>query len=157
MGSESRHYTIPAGVLKEGKNVIAVRVEDTGGGGGIYGDASDMNLTIGNKPIALAGDWSYKIESIAAPRPEKAIGPNSYPTLLFNAMINPLIPYGIKGAIWYQGEANAGRAYQYRQAFPLMIKDWRSIGAVIFLFILYSLPVSMQAMAIVKMEAHGLN
>ncbi|HMH32873.1 MAG TPA: sialate O-acetylesterase, partial [Puia sp.] len=121
--SEPRHYTIPAGILKEGKNVIAVRVEDTGGGGGIYGEPTEMNLTIGNKPVSLAGDWSYKIESIAASA--RSVGPNSFPTLLFNAMINPLIPYGIKGAIWYQGEANAGRAYQYRKAFPLMINDWR--------------------------------
>jgi sialate O-acetylesterase len=55
-----------------------------------------------------------------------AVGPNSAPTLLFNAMINPLIPYTIRGAIWYQGEANSGRAYQYRKAFPLMITDWRT-------------------------------
>ncbi len=47
------------------------------------------------------------------------------PAGLFNAMINPLIPYGIKGAIWYQGESNVGRAYQYRKLFPDMITDWR--------------------------------
>jgi sialate O-acetylesterase len=40
-------------------------------------------------------------------------------------MISPLLPFAIKGAIWYQGESNASRAYQYRQAFPLMINDWR--------------------------------
>ncbi|MGK6353105.1 sialate O-acetylesterase [Parapedobacter sp. DT-150] len=56
---------------------------------------------------------------------QKSVGPNDYPTLLFNAMVNPLIPYTIKGAIWYQGETNAGRAYQYRKAFPLLINDWR--------------------------------
>src|SRR5207249_8851337 len=48
------------------------------------------------------------------------------PTVLYNGMIAPLIPYGIKGAIWYQGEANAGRAYQYRTLLPTMIGDWRS-------------------------------
>ena len=57
---------------------------------------------------------------------KERLGPNSYPTLLFNGMINPLIPYGIKGAIWYQGEGNAGRAYQYRRVFSDMIKDWRA-------------------------------
>jgi sialate O-acetylesterase len=46
-------------------------------------------------------------------------------TLLYNAMIHPLLPYAIRGAIWYQGESNADRAYQYRELFPLMIKDWR--------------------------------
>ncbi|MCL6101898.1 MAG: sialate O-acetylesterase [Bacteroidetes bacterium] len=54
------------------------------------------------------------------------LGPNTFPTLLYNGMIHPLIPYGIKGVIWYQGENNAGRAFQYRQVFPEMIKDWRS-------------------------------
>jgi len=44
---------------------------------------------------------------------------------LYNAMIRPLIPYAIRGAIWYQGESNAGRAYQYRTLFPAMIRDWR--------------------------------
>lgn len=44
---------------------------------------------------------------------------------LFNGMIHPILPYAISGVIWYQGESNAGRAYQYRTAFPLMIADWR--------------------------------
>jgi len=48
------------------------------------------------------------------------------PTTLFNGMVNPLIPFGIKGAIWYQGEANAGRAYQYRTLLPTMIADWHA-------------------------------
>ena len=118
-----RNYSIPAGILKEGKNVIAVRVEDTGGGGGIYGDSSDMKLTIGTQSIPLFGDWLFRVESITGG--SASVGPNSYPTLLYNAMVNPLIPYAMEGVIWYQGEANAGRAYQYRKAFPLMINDWR--------------------------------
>lgn len=47
------------------------------------------------------------------------------PSELYNGMINALVPYAIKGAIWYQGESNAGRAYQYRSLFPDMIKDWQ--------------------------------
>jgi sialate O-acetylesterase len=54
------------------------------------------------------------------------IGPNEYPALLYNAMINPLLPFAIKGVLWYQGESNADRAFQYRKAFPLMITDWRT-------------------------------
>ena len=119
-----REYTIAANILKEGKNVIAVRVEDTGGGGGIYGDSADMKLTSGNDVMALSGRWSFKVEKIAGG--SVSIGPNSYPTLLFNAMVNPLIPFAMEGVIWYQGESNAGRAYQYSKAFPLMINDWRS-------------------------------
>ena len=118
----NRRYKIAGGLLKEGKNVIAVKVEDTGGGGGLYGDADSLKLTINGQKQSLAGNWSFQVESIGK---SNSMSPNSYPTLLYNAMINPLIPFGIKGAIWYQGENNAGRAYQYRKAFPLMISDWR--------------------------------
>ncbi|HTE31035.1 MAG TPA: sialate O-acetylesterase [Chryseolinea sp.] len=121
--NEKRKYSVPAGLLKSGANVIAVRVEDTGGGGGIYGDAQDMRLTLqGGEVIPLSGNWTFMIEEIGG---STSIGPNSYPTLLFNAMINPLLNAGIAGALWYQGESNAGRAYQYRTAFPLLIQDWR--------------------------------
>jgi sialate O-acetylesterase len=121
--SAKRKYVIPAGKLKEGTNTLAVKVQDFSGGGGIYGDAADVKLTIGNNVHPLAGEWKYKVESISTSGP--VIGPNSYPSLLFNAMVNPLIPFAMKGVIWYQGESNAGRAYQYRTAFPLMINDWR--------------------------------
>lgn len=121
--SEKRRYTIPAGTLKEGKNVIAVKVNDTGGGGGIYGEPGDIKISFGNVEESLAGQWSFQVESLS--RAIASLGPNRYPSLLYNAMIHPLIPYTIQGAIWYQGESNAGRAYQYRKAFPLMINDWR--------------------------------
>jgi sialate O-acetylesterase len=121
--NEKRKYNIPAGVLKAGKNTIAVRVEDTGGGGGIYGEPGAMKILFETTLQPLAGEWMYKIESVL--QGNGSVGPNDYPTLLFNAMLNPLIPYTIEGAIWYQGESNAGRAYQYRKAFPLMITDWR--------------------------------
>ncbi|RYG30811.1 MAG: DUF4874 domain-containing protein, partial [Chitinophagaceae bacterium] len=118
-----RKYEIPAGLLKAGRNVIAVKITDTGGGGGVYGDAANVKLTIGNTVLPLAGKWLYRIEEVGTSQSQ--IGPNNYPTLLFNAMLNPLIPYTIKGAIWYQGETNTGRAYEYRKSFPLMINDWR--------------------------------
>jgi sialate O-acetylesterase len=53
-------------------------------------------------------------------------GPNSWPSSLYYGMLEPVIPFGIKGALWYQGESNAGRAYQYREIFPLMINEWRA-------------------------------
>jgi sialate O-acetylesterase len=122
--SERRQYAIPAGLLRAGKNTIVIRVEDTGGGGGVYGDSGQVKLIVGTREIALSGSWRFRIESIS-PGSTK-IGPNSYPTLLYNAMINPLVPFGFRGVIWYQGETNAGRAYQYRTTFPLMINDWRN-------------------------------
>jgi len=70
-----------------------------------------------------------KVEGKKAPRqPSRPFGPwhPHSPAGLYNAMIAPLIPYGIQGAIWYQGESNADRAYQYRKLFPAMIKNWRN-------------------------------
>ncbi len=122
--NEKRMYTVKPGILKEGINIIAVRVEDTGGGGGVHGEPTDLSLLIKNTNIPLAGSWKYAVESIS--QGTGSIGPNSYPTLLFNAMINPIKKYTIQGAIWYQGESNAGRAYQYQKAFPLLIEDWRT-------------------------------
>ncbi|MBK7562165.1 MAG: hypothetical protein IPI68_11820 [Chitinophagaceae bacterium] len=115
-----RKYKIPAGILKEGKNVIAVRVVDNGGGGGIYGDTADLKLSVGETVIKLSGNWAFQVESI-----KKATNENSLPSLCYNAMINPLIPFAFQGVLWYQGESNAGRSYQYRKAFPLLINDWR--------------------------------
>jgi sialate O-acetylesterase len=118
-----RIYTIPSSILRKGKNVVAVKIIDTGGGGGMYGEAKDIRVvTQSQKTISLAGDWNFQIESLSS----STVGPNSYPTLLFNAMLNPILNLGIRGALWYQGESNAGRAYQYRKAFPLMIQDWRA-------------------------------
>jgi sialate O-acetylesterase len=123
-----RKYSVGPEVLKQGKNVILVRVEDYQGGGGIYGDRSQLRITAPDLILTLSGSWNYKVgtDEIPPDLPSNNFGPNSYPTLLYNAMINPLLPYGIKGAIWYQGESNAGRAYQYRRIFPLMITDWRN-------------------------------
>ena len=54
-----------------------------------------------------------------------SVKPNSIPTALFNSMINPLIPYTIKGAIWYQGESNVDQPAKYKELFPAMVEDWR--------------------------------
>jgi sialate O-acetylesterase len=120
---EKRNYHVPAGVFKPGKNLIAVRVEDTGGDGGFYGDSVNVNLKTDIGIIPLGNGWHFRVAKIADSG--SGVSPNDYPGLLYNAMINPLIPYAIQGVLWYQGEANANRAYQYRTAFPLMITDWR--------------------------------
>jgi sialate O-acetylesterase len=117
-----RVYNIPAGLLKKGKNVIAVRVEDTGGGGGIYGDSTDCSLTIESKTLPLKGQWKYRMELV---RLGNGVGPNDYPSVLYNGMVSPFIKLPVKGVIWYQGENNAGRAAEYRKAMPLLINDWR--------------------------------
>ena len=74
--------------------------------------------------VAKARDEGKEPPAPPAP-PALAKNPNAFPSSLYNGMIAPLIPYAIKGAIWYQGESNAGRAAEYRTLFPTMIKDWR--------------------------------
>lgn len=126
-----RSYTIPAGIAVEGRNVILVRVLDTGGGGGIWGEPENMALVYGDEVITaiapLDGAWGYQpsvdLRGIRLPaRPNL----HNMPTHLYNAMIAPLTPFPVKGAIWYQGESNAGRALQYRTLFPALIRDWRT-------------------------------
>lgn len=116
-----RRYSVPSGILKQGRNVIAVKVTDTGGNGGIYGESGNLRIVFSHEFVSLAGSWKYQVESIQA-----GTNVNEFPSLAYNAMINPLIPYGFRGVLWYQGESNAGRAYQYRKAFPLLINDWRN-------------------------------
>ncbi|MEA4975656.1 MAG: sialate O-acetylesterase [Paludibacter sp.] len=128
--SQKRNYTIPATLVRAGKAVITVRVFDTGGSGGLYGEDSKIKLSLSpDKFINLTGSWLYRIgfnqELAGIPgAPVKWDNANQL-SALYNAMINPLIPFSIRGAIWYQGENNANRAYQYRDLFPLLIKDWR--------------------------------
>lgn len=81
-------------------------------------------------PQALMNSPEYKAEfhswqnQLAITPDEKAMHPNA-PAVLYNGMIYPILNYRIQGAIWYQGESNAGKAYAYRTLFPMMIQDWR--------------------------------
>lgn len=139
----NRVYSVPAELLKAGVNVVSVRVLDTGGAGGFIGTAEQMFLKPASGPdttsLSLAGDWQMR-DSIplsklpAPPTASDANNPNIV-TVLYNGMIAPLLPFAIKGAIWYQGESNADRAYQYRRLLPAMIEDWRrhfGVGAFPF-------------------------
>ena len=96
-----------------------MRVMDTGGTGGINGSPEVFHFIVPNwNAIPLAGDWKYQISLNIKDIPQMPVNTANEPNIpgfLFNAMLNPLIPYSIKGAIWYQGEANTGQAYQYRE------------------------------------------
>ena len=139
-----RKYDIPASLLKPGRNVIAVRVLDTGGGGGIWGDEKPRLIFKGKTPppaIDLGGAWPYRVGMSLqdGPFPPTSFnGDVSTPTVLFNGMIAPLLPYAIRGVIWYQGESNVRREQQYRTLFPSLIADWRQAwgqGEFPFLFV----------------------
>lgn len=122
----NRLYEIPSGILKSGKNTIVIKVSDHSGGGGIYGNPDNLYLKTSNGKYPLAGEWLYKIAVSNIEYNYVNISPNMYYALLYNAMINPIIQFPIKGAIWYQGESNASQAENYKTLFPTMISDWRS-------------------------------
>jgi sialate O-acetylesterase len=120
-----RSYSIPAAALHAGKNVIAVRVTDGGGGGGING-AANLVFNDGTKR-SLAGSWKFKVAEVTFQRDGQQI--NKVPSILYNKMVHPLVPFAIKGAIWYQGESNANNMEQataYRAQFKTLIESWRS-------------------------------
>ncbi len=135
--AEKTHdYTIPSEIVREGDNVIAVRMAVLWGGGGFNPPSDNMYLTDGVKRISLAEKWLYKRG--LEPKIPTIKNYHQYPTYLYNGMINPLVTYGIKGFIWYQGENNADKALDYATLFPLMIKDWRKrwgLGDLPFLYV----------------------
>ena len=139
--THKRKYKIDKNLVRK-ENVIAVRVFDHYGAGGFGGSKKSMKIykeNTNDKMLLLAGKWKYNIEKSLDPNnikgpggsglPSPPIGPKNphSPAGLYNAMLVPLSNFAIKGAIWYQGETNAGRAYQYRTLLPNMFKDWRQL------------------------------
>lgn len=119
---EPRRHAVPAGVLRAGANWIAVRVTDTGGGGGFHGDAAAMRLDTAAGPVSLAGAWRARVEQVTA---ETGPAANDAPTLGHNGLIAPLHGLSVRGVLWYQGEENSGRAAAYADGFKRLIQDWR--------------------------------
>ncbi|WOI54792.1 sialate O-acetylesterase [Parvularcula sp. LCG005] len=124
-----RTYTIPAGTLTEGDNVIAIGVLDTGGGGGLWGPAESKTLTFADGTSkSLADNWIVKISApirgLGAAPTSPVGGPNAY-TVLYNGMIAPLAPYTLNGVLWYQGESNVNNASEYADLMKQWIADWR--------------------------------
>lgn len=119
-----RRYDIPADVLEEGENTIAVRVINSGGIGGFVPD-KPYQLDFAQSSVDLTGEWKYRIGAKM-----DALAGQTFirwkPGGLFNAMIAPLLNYKSKGVIWYQGESNTDKAEEYGALFPAMIKDWRA-------------------------------
>lgn len=133
--NKAREYTVPARLVKGGRTVITIRCTDDHGDGGLYG-ASDLlflQAPDGQK-ISLANEWKITLSVSFEGMPKSTAREPNMPTVLYNAMIRPLAPFAIKGAIWYQGESNAGRAYRYRDLMQSMILDWRALWEYDFPF-----------------------
>jgi sialate O-acetylesterase len=135
--NRARAYDVSPALLRPGRNVVAVRVEDTGGGGGIWGKPDLLYVEIAGRRRPLAGEWKFKPALVTV---NLDFHKNQVPTVLFNKMIYPLEAYPIRGVLWYQGESNAGPedALAYRKLFPALIADWRAgwdLAALPFLWV----------------------
>ena len=126
--NKPRRYVVPADRVLEAGNVLAIRVVDTSGDGGIGGEAADARIGSGGAWQPLASGWGFR-KGAAMPdvgfMPHDGSNDPNRPTVLWNGMIAPLVPFAFRGAIWYQGESNRGRHEQYARMFPGMIADWR--------------------------------
>ncbi len=120
-----RSYSIDKKLLKPGKNVIAIRVEDTGGGGGINASQGAIGLRSKTGFIDLFTNWKVYLESLY---PVTNFARNAIPTVLYNKMIYPLRDFPIKGVLWYQGESNADQnREEYGKLFKGLINNWRTL------------------------------
>jgi sialate O-acetylesterase len=154
--STKRVYSVPGTLVDSAVMQIAIRVLDNQGGGGIYGGDIRMHIRTEapGDTVFLAGDWKYLPVAELSGNVLYVFGPSgqqyitrprmsvdfsaSTPTTLYNGMIAPLVPYAIRGAIWYQGEANVDRPKQYRTLLPLLIENWRKdfgVGDFPFYFV----------------------
>lgn len=131
-----RRYELKSTILKEGKNIISIRVINNSGNGGFVLD-KPYYIVVGKDTIDLKGEWKYKLGAEMKPLQ----GPTFIrwkPVGLYNAMIAPLLNFKIKGVLWYQGEANTIDAKEYAKKFPALIKNWRgkwNQGNFPFLFV----------------------
>jgi sialate O-acetylesterase len=135
--SSPRGANIPGNLIKEGRNMIAVRFVAHTPQGGLFETGERMQLPVTDSK-SVDNSWKVKLERSFPPLTKEALATRpplnksqiqGTATGLFNAMINPVIPYAMRGVIWYQGESNtnpADRSEQYKILFPTLIADWRS-------------------------------
>lgn len=134
-------YVIPRNLVHQGPNEIAVRIFNPGDELGILGNPSRLRVAFNDHglddSLPLTGDWRYKMERALPPidaamratlpvLPEKPPIAAQVGSCLFNGFIHPIIPYGIRGAVWYQGEANVAKPSRYQASLEAMINDWRA-------------------------------
>ncbi len=134
-----RLYTVPANLIRPGKNVIAVRVFSHVFGGGMTGPAAAMTLiSPSGETIPLHGAWHYQVESNFGAATSLH---DNQPSYLWNGMVAPLTTFPALGVLWYQGESNADDPTHYKRLFPAMISDWRAKwGDVVLPFFFVQLP-----------------
>ena len=150
-----RAYRVPGRLVKAGWNVVAVRAYSFIYHGGLIGPAEKMRICLAtgdvHAEVSLVGDWRFTVEhnlGLVAASTLQLSGPGNAQTagILFDNMIAPVVPYGLRGALWYQGESNTINALRYRALLARMIRDWRHVwGQGDFAFLTVQLANFMEA------------
>ena len=132
--NQKRKYTIPGNLVKAGRNVLAVRAYSFMLDGSFLGSSKNYYIQLegSEERIFFAGEWKANAELDLGVLSPGALLPGpgnaNTPGILFNSMIRPLLPFAIRGAIWYQGESNAHSIFEslsYTEKLSTMIRDWR--------------------------------
>ena len=130
-----RKYTLPAGLLKAGRNVLVIKLRTNGSPEKFVKEKPYKLFFHGGKTINLEGNWRMK-RGILMPRQPGVEGVNNGNASALDNTIYPLRNYRIAGILWNQGETNAGRPDEYRKLLPVLIEGWRrdfgNVPAVIF-------------------------
>jgi len=131
-----RKYTLPAGLIHAGKNVVTVRLMSTGIAMHFMPEKPYKLLFHGGTSISLEGQWKMRRGVMMPGQPGVRNVSNATGASLYNNVIHPLLPYRVAGILWYQGETNAGRDEEYHRLLPAMITDWRksygNVPAIVF-------------------------
>ncbi len=122
-----RRYTIPAGVLQEGSNSLAVRLITQGGTPHFIPDKPYKLVFADGTEVALKPQWRIHQGAQMPSCPQMDAGGQNLPSVLYNAMLHPLAPYGLAGVVWYQGESNTGDGNRYAQLLQQLINGWRQL------------------------------
>lgn len=124
-----RRYSIPANILKAGKNIFVIRVTNTNGKGGFV-PGKPYYVFRDTDTISLMGTWQYKVGAVFEPIKDVAasapFSAQNQPASLYNAMVAAATNYNVRGFCWYQGESNASKAGEYIKLLPALINDWRA-------------------------------
>ena len=137
-----RSYGLAPGILRAGDNIIVINVLSTYGAGGLLDKHAMRELRLDSgESVSMNGPWQYRVVPSAIGYPPRAPWESvGGLTTLYNAMIAPLGPYGLRGALWYQGESNTGEAATYRSLLSGMMADWRRQFGAELPFLVVQLP-----------------
>lgn len=138
-----RKYDIPAGILRQGKNNITVKLTAQSGNGEFTAD-KPYKIVGDDVEISLTGTWKYKIgrdREESKQYAERLKNRRTAGSGLYNGMIHPVRDYKVSGVIWYQGESNSGRSKEYAPLLQSLITNWRELWNMPELpFLLVQLP-----------------